>query len=61
MEYLTTSEIAVKWNVSRRLVSRLCAEGRISGTVQKGHTWLVPADAVKPDDPRKTRGDNRHA
>ncbi len=53
MEYLTTSEIAEKWNVSRRRVSLLCAEGRIEGAIQKGHTWLVPAEAKKPEDPRK--------
>ncbi len=53
MEYLTTSEAAEKWSVSRRRVSLLCAEGRIDGAIQKGHTWLVPADAKKPEDPRK--------
>ena len=53
MEYLTTSEIGEKWSISRRRVSLLCAEGRIEGAVQKGHTWLVPAEAKKPEDPRR--------
>ncbi len=53
MEFLTTSEIAKKWNISRRRVSLLCAEGRIEGAVHKGNLWLVPSDAEKPQDPRK--------
>ncbi len=56
MEYYTTSEIALKWNLSRRRVSKLCAEGRLSGAIQKGNTWLIPEDAQKPLDGRKKEG-----
>ena len=35
MELLSTSEIAEKWNVSRRRVTTLCIEGRIEGAVHK--------------------------
>ena len=52
MEYLTTSEIATKWNVSRRRVSMYCKDGRIKGAVLKGKTWLVPKNAEKPENPR---------
>jgi len=52
MELLTTSEIAEKWKVTRRRVSKLCSEGRIKGAVLKGNTWLIPVDAQKPEDPR---------
>ena len=55
MDLLTTSETADKWNISRRRVSLLCAEGRIEGAIQKGKMWLVPADAKKPEDPRRKR------
>lgn len=55
MELLTTSEIADKWNISRRRVSLLCAEGRIKGAILKGKMWLIPADAKKPNDPRRER------
>ena len=55
MEYLTTSEIAVKWGISRRRVSVYCAEGRIEGAIQKGKMWLVPADTKKPGDPRRIK------
>lgn len=53
MEYLSTSEVAEKWRISRRRVSKLCKEGRIEGAILKGNTWLIPATAAKPIDPRK--------
>lgn len=52
MDYYTTSEMAEKWNISRRRIATLCKEGRIDGAILKGKTWLLPADAQKPDDPR---------
>lgn len=52
MEFLTTSETADKWKITRRRVSKLCNEGRIKGAILKGNTWLIPADAQKPKDPR---------
>lgn len=52
MDYYTTSEMAEKWNISRRRIATLCKEGRIDGAILKGKTWLLPADAKKPDDPR---------
>lgn len=55
MEYLTTSEFAEKWNISRRRVTKLCAEGRIEGAFMKGNTWLMPANTEKPEDPRRVR------
>ena len=55
MELITTTEMAEKWNISRRRIATLCKEGRIEGAILKGHTWLVPSDVKKPDDPRKER------
>lgn len=55
MELLTTSEMAEKWNISRRRVTTLCAQGRIEGAILKGNTWLIPENAEKPDDPRRVR------
>ena len=55
MELLTTSERAKKWDISRRRVTTLCAEGRIEGAILKGNTWLIPENAEKPDDPRRVR------
>lgn len=54
MELLSTSKITEKWNVSRRRVTTLCIEGRIEVAVHKGNMWLVPEDAKKPTDPRKS-------
>lgn len=55
MELLTTSEMAKKWDISRRRVTTLCAEGRIEGAILKGNTWLIPENAEKPDDPGRVR------
>lgn len=55
MELLTTTEIAEKWNVSRRRVTTLCREERIEGAFLKGNTWLIPEDAKKPEDPRRVK------
>ena len=52
MELLTTSEMAKKWDISRRRVTTLCAEGRIEGAILKGNTWLIPENT---DDPRRVR------
>ena len=53
MNYLTTAELAKKWNISQRRVAIYCKEGRFEGAELKGRTWLVPDDAEKPGDPRK--------
>lgn len=55
MEFLSTTEIAKKWNISRRRVTTLCIQGRIDGAVHKGNMWLIPEDAKKPDDPRRAQ------
>ena len=42
MEYMTVKGAAQRWNVTERLVQRLCAEGRIEGAVKFGRSWGVP-------------------
>ena len=59
MEYFTSSEMAEVWNVSRRRVSVLCKEGRIDGAILKGKTWLIPSNAVKPEDGRHFKKESR--
>lgn len=54
MDYLTTSEVGKMWGITARRVQILCKEGRVQGAVFKG-IWLIPADAKKPDDPRKEK------
>lgn len=53
MEYLTSAECAIKWNISQRRVAIYCKEGRIEGAVLKGRMWMIPCGAKKPEDSRK--------
>lgn len=55
MNYISVSDTAKNWNVSERSVRNYCAEGRVSGAVLIGKTWLIPEGAKKPI--RKTRSD----
>lgn len=55
MIFISTSEIAKKWKISRRRVTTLCREGRIEGAIFTANTWLVPENAKKPMDPRKKK------
>ena len=52
MEYLTVKEIGYKWGVTSRMVNVYCSKG-IPGAIKKGNLWLVPSDAVKPEDQRR--------
>lgn len=53
MEYLTTTEVAVLWEITPRRIAVLCEQNRIHGAIKKGKMWLIPSDAQKPDDARK--------
>ena len=55
MEYMTVQEAAEKWQVSLRLVQRLCVTGRVEGARKFGSTWAIPADADKPEDQRRKK------
>lgn len=59
MEYLTSEEIAQKWNISSRRVTTLCKGGRISGAIQKSGVWLIPDNAQKPKSMKRGRKSNR--
>lgn len=56
MDYLTVKEMGEKWGISSRMVTVYCNEGRIPGAIKKGNLWLVPEDAIKPEDNRKNNG-----
>lgn len=55
MNYLSASEIAKEWKISSRMVAYYCETERIAGAVKKGKTWLIPVDAKKPMDKRKSK------
>jgi len=52
-EYMTAQQAAEKWGISDRRVRVLCGEGRITGAVKKGKSYLIPASSVKPSDGRE--------
>ena len=50
MSFISAKEAAVKWGISQRRVSTLCAEKRIHNAEMVGNVWISPADAEKPQD-----------
>ncbi len=55
MDFITAKQAAEKWNITDRQVRILCAAGKIKDAKQAGRSWLIPADATKPEDGRITR------
>ncbi len=55
MEYIKVTKAAEKWGISTRRVRVLCAEGKIPGVIRKGNLYMIPENAPKPLDGRKTR------
>lgn len=52
MEYMTTKEAVIKWNISERRIRQLLHDGRIEGAIKVGNTWNIPINANKPADKR---------
>ena len=52
---MTVKEAGKKWGLGIRIVTLYCNEGRINGAVKKGNLWLIPEDAVKPEDRRRKK------
>jgi hypothetical protein len=55
LDYITAQEVADKWGVTRRYVQILCVNGRIEGAKKMANLWILPKNAEKPSDPRKSR------
>lgn len=55
IQFCSAAEMAVKWNISRRRVQIFCAQGRVEGAMKVGTVWIIPANAKKPEDPRKNK------
>ena len=55
MEYMKVSKAAEKWGISDRRVRVLCSEGKIPGVIRKGNLYMIPENAQKPLDGRKSR------
>ena len=58
MNIMSSADAAIKWNISRRRVEVLCAQGRIESVQRLGGTWLIPENAKKPADARIKSGKN---
>lgn len=52
MKLIRIKDIASKWNVEERQLTRWCREGRIFGAEKVGKEWMIPDDSVKPVDKR---------
>lgn len=48
----TVQQMADSWGISVRRVSKLCEEGRVPGAEKFSNVWMIPGDAMKPDDAR---------
>lgn len=53
----TTQGVADKWRITCRPVQVLCSDGRIAGAIKMANLWVLPTDALKPADARKSRVD----
>ena len=51
--FISVSEAAKKFNISKRRVQFLCEQGRIDGATRVSGVWILPKDAQKPVDARK--------
>lgn len=60
MDFISVKEAAENWDVSERWVQKFCVEGRIPNVQKFGRSWMIPKDAVRPDDlRRKTKTDKK--
>lgn len=55
MNYLSSMEAAKAMGITVRRVQQMCKQGEISGAVKKGHSWLIPENAVWPDSVEKKK------
>lgn len=58
MLYLSVSEVAEKWGITRKRIQVLCNQGRIDGAQRVGNVWMIPDNAIKPSDARKKISEN---
>lgn len=50
--YMSAREASYKWGISESRVHKLCQQGRIPGLERFDSSWVIPADAEKPQVPR---------
>ena len=47
MQYMTSSQKAAEWSVTRRMVNYWCANGEIEGAYKEGSRWWIPVDVER--------------
>jgi hypothetical protein len=52
MNYISVTEAAEKFNLSKRRVQLLCKQNRLNGAKLFSGVWLIPGNAEKPGDAR---------
>ena len=52
MDFMTTKDAAVQWDISMRRVQALCEKNKVEGANLLGRMWLIPKGAPKPLDGR---------
>ena len=51
--YISVKQAAEDWGISRRRVQNLCKMNRIDGVLRSGRYWVIPENAMKPQDKRR--------
>lgn len=54
--FISAKEAAARWGVNIRMVQQYCSGGRVEGARKCGVSWVLPAGAEKPTDPRRAAG-----
>ena len=49
MDYIPIKEAADRWGVSEVVARKYCRDHRVPGAVQQNGSWLIPANAKKPE------------
>lgn len=52
--HITVQEAAEKWGVTPRQVQILCKENRIVGAMRMSRIWIIPENAQKPTNIKRT-------
>ncbi|MBR6396827.1 MAG: AAA family ATPase [Lachnospiraceae bacterium] len=52
----SSKEMAEKWGISSRAISKLCKEDKIKGAIKEHGDWKIPDDAERPSDGRIISG-----
>jgi len=53
MDYISTKELALKWEIDPSRIVRLAKAGRIPGAMLVGNSWMFPADTERLPDRRR--------